>query len=93
MYPLIRNGQLCVFRHDPGGSRNGKIVLCRIDGFAGDAPLAVIKRYRSARTPGPDTIGEARAVVLSSINEMHEDIVLTNGEQLSIIGIFERAID
>jgi hypothetical protein len=93
MDPLIRDGQLCVFRRDPGGSRNGKIVLCRIDGFAGEAPLAVIKRYKSARTPGPETIGPARAVVLSSINEKHEDIVLRNGDQLSIIGVFERVVD
>ncbi len=41
MEPQILDGQLCIFRRDPGGSRNGKIVLCRIDGFAGDQPLAV----------------------------------------------------
>ena len=93
MEPLIRDGQLCIFRRDPGGSRNGKIVLCRIGGFAGDAPVAVIKRYRSARTPGSDSIGEARAVVLSSTNEKHEDIVLTEGDQLAIIGIFDKVAD
>jgi hypothetical protein len=27
---------------------------------------------------------------LSSINEKHDDIVLTEGEQLSILGVFER---
>src|SRR5207248_4272288 len=90
MEPLIHDGQLCIFRPDPGGSRNGKIVLCRIGGFAGDAPLAVIKRYRSARRPGEGTIGEASTIVLSSLNEKHEDIVLTHGEHLSILGVFER---
>jgi DUF2075 family protein len=92
MEPLIRDGQLCIFRRDPGGSRNGKIVLCRIGGFAADSPVAVIKRYRSARTSGPDSIGEARAIVLSSTNEKHEDIVLTGGDHLSILGIFERVV-
>ena len=92
MEPLIADGQRCIFRKDPGGSRNGKIVLCRIAGFAGDEPIAVVKRYRSARAAGADTIGEATAIVLSSLNEKHEDIVLTSGDQVSIIGIFERTV-
>jgi len=93
MEPLIADGQLCVFRKDPGGSRNGKIVLCEIARFAGEEPLALIKRYRSARIGGPDSIGEARAIVLSSVNEQHEDIVLTGGEDLSVVGIFERTAE
>lgn len=92
MEPDIADGQLCIFRKDPGGSRNGKIVLCRIGGFAGDEPIAVVKRYRSARTASADSIGEAKAIVLSSLNENHDDIVLTSGDHLSIIGIFERAV-
>ena len=90
MEPDIPDGALCIFRKDPGGSRNGKTVLCRIGGFAGDSPVAVIKRYRSARMPSEDSVGNAKAIVLSSINEKHDDIVLTEGEQLSILGVFER---
>lgn len=93
MEPAISDGQLCIFRRDPGGTRNGKIVLCRIDGFAGDEPIALIKRYRSARAATADSIGEAKVVVLSSLNENHEDIVLTGGEHLSIIGIFEGVVN
>jgi hypothetical protein len=52
----------------------------------------VVKRYRSARAAGADTIGEAKAIVLSSLNEKPEDIVLTSGDQVSIIGIFERTV-
>jgi DUF2075 family protein/SOS-response transcriptional repressor LexA len=89
MEPDIPDGALCVFRKDPGGSRNGKTVLCRIGGFAGDAPIAVIKRYRSARMPSEDGIGKAQAIVLSSINEKHDDIVLTEDEHLAILGVFE----
>lgn len=92
MEPDIPNDSLCIFRKDPGGSRNGKTVLCRIDGFAGDAPVAVIKRYRSARIPSEDSTGKAKAIVLSSTNEKHDDIVLTEGEQLSILGVFERLV-
>ncbi|HEX4997230.1 MAG TPA: DNA/RNA helicase domain-containing protein [Terriglobia bacterium] len=93
MEPRIRDGQLCLFRRDPGGSRNGKIVLCRIESFAGDAPVAVIKRYRSARIPTAESIGEARAIILSSENDRHDDIVFTRDEHLSIMGVFERVVD
>lgn len=89
MQPLIEDNQLCIFRKDPGGSRNGKIVLCVVGGFAGESPIAVIKKYRSARAQSMDSIGEARAVVLSSLNEKYEDIVLTGGEQFQVLGIFE----
>lgn len=92
MEPKIRDGQLCIFKKDPGGSRNGKIILCQISGFAGDAPVALIKRYRSARARS-ESLGEATAIVLSSLNEKHEDIVLTEGEHLSIIGVFERVVE
>jgi uncharacterized protein len=93
MEPMITDGQLCLFRRDPGGSRSGKIVLCQVDGFAGGAPVALIKRYRSARTPGNQSIGEASAIVLSSINEEYEDIVLTGGDSFSVVGIFERVVE
>ena len=92
MTPLIEDGDLCIFRRDTGGSRNGKVVLCRMDGFAGDQPIAAVKRYRSARMGGTDSIGEAKAIILSSLNESHEDIVLTGGDHVSIIGIFERTV-
>ncbi len=92
MEPMIKDGQLCLFRKDPGGSRNGKIILCQVDEFAGEAPVALIKQYRSARARS-ESLGEATAIVLSSLNEKHEDIVLTEGEHFSVIGVFERIIE
>ncbi len=93
MEPDIKNGDLCLFKKDPGGSRNNKIVLCQLAGFAGDAPLALIKRYKSARVQGTDSIGEAKAIVLSSSNPQHEDIVLSDGEGMSVLGVFERVVE
>jgi hypothetical protein len=52
----------------------------------------LIKRYRSARTATADSIGEASTIVLSSINEKHDDVVVTDGENLSILGVFERTL-
>jgi len=93
MEPKIPNGSLCLFRKDPGGSRNGKIVLCRIGGFAGDAPMAIIKTYHSERTPSAEILGEARRIVLSSLNPAHKPIEIKEGDEFSIVGIFERLIE
>jgi phage repressor protein C with HTH and peptisase S24 domain len=93
MEPKIPDGSLCLFRKDPGGSRNGKIVLCVVEGFAGSASLAVIKKYESTRTPSEaDTIGEAQSILLTSLNPAHEPIELTEGQEFSILGVFERVI-
>ena len=92
MEPEIANGDLCVFSKERGGSRNGKIVLCQIDGYAGEAPVALIKCYRSARMRAADSIGEAKTIVLSSTNAKHEDVVLSEGENLRIVGIFNRVV-
>ena len=92
MEPLIKNGDLCLFRKDPGGSRNGKIVLCKWEQFAGDAPLGLIKKYKSARTSSQDGAGEAKAIVLSSVNEACDDIILKEGDEVTVLGIFERTI-
>jgi hypothetical protein len=93
MEPKIRDGQLCLFRKDTGSSRNGKIILCQVGGFAGEAPVALIKQYRSARTSSTESLGEAKVIVLSSLNDKHEDIVLTEGVHLSVIGIFEWVLE
>lgn len=93
MEPKIPDGSLCLFRKDRGGSRNGKIVLCRIEGFAGDAPLALIKLYQSERKFAPDTLGEAKKIVLSSLNPSHPPLEIKKGEEFSILGIFERLIE
>ena len=55
MQPMIEGRQLSSSAKTPGGSRNGKIVLCRIERFAGDAPVAVIKRYQSEPTASSNT--------------------------------------
>ena len=91
MEPGIPNGSVCLFKMDPGGSRNGKIVLCRIAEYGG-APVAVLKRYRSIREANSGAIGKALKIILSSTNSEHEDIELTEGDEVRILGIFIRVI-
>ena len=91
MEPRIPDGSLCIFRKDPGGSRNGKIVLCRVDTVAG-VSSAVVKQYTSIRRPSEDSLGEASEIILSSLNPKYDDIVLTGGEGFRILGIYERVV-
>jgi len=87
MEPKICDGDICLFRKDPGGSRNGRIVLCSVSLDSGGS-IGLIKRYRSAR----DVTGRARRIILESINPEHEDIVLDECEQIKVIGIFKGVI-
>ena len=92
MDPKIPDGSMCLFKKDPGGSRNGKTVLCRISEHGG-VPLAVVKRYRSERRTNAEYLGKANRIILSSTNPAYEDIVLTEGDEIQILGVFERVID
>jgi len=92
MEPKIPDGSLCLFRKDPGGSRNGKIVLCRISGQSDDASLAVIKRYKSVQFLEPDGISVAKKIILSSTNPVHLPMEITEADEHTILGIFERVV-
>jgi hypothetical protein len=83
MEPKIHDGDLCMFRFDPGGSRKGKIVLCAVN-TQGGSPICLIKRYRSAR----DVTGRAMRIVLESLSPEHEDIVVDSRDDMKIIGVF-----
>lgn len=93
MEPKIPDGSLCLFRKDPGGSRNGKIVLCRISGQSEGASLAVIKRYKSQQFLEPDGITIAKKIILSSTNPAHLPIEITETGEHTILGIFERVVE
>lgn len=93
MEPLIPDGSLCRFQRDRGGSRKGKIVLVLLPEYAGGAPVALIKRYQSSRRQEPGIeLGEAEAIILSSINHKHDPILCFAGDDISVVGVFETVI-
>lgn len=92
MEPDIPDGSVCRFRIDPGGSRNGKTVLCVIPDSLGGGSIAVVKRYHSVRKPTIDSIGWAEHIVLSSNNPEHSPVVLTESDDMRIVGIFEEVV-
>lgn len=94
MEPRISNGDLCLFNPYRGGSRNGKIVLVRFREFAGDAPVALIKKYESYRRAPEEgsSLGRAERIILSSLNHDHDDILLQETGDVEIIGVFEDTV-
>lgn len=93
MEPTIPEGSLCRFRLDPGGTRKGKIVLCLLEGFSGDSPVALIKRYYSIRAKTTEELGEAEQIVLSSDNPEHPPILMSEQERVRVLGVFEGVVE
>jgi hypothetical protein len=89
----IPNGSWCLFRPDPGGSRNGKIVLVQHrdiqdPDFAGGL---TIKRYESERTEHDDGTWSHNRIVLKpeSTIEGHREIKLGPDEAVELVVIGE----
>ena len=86
MEPLIQDGSWCVFRHDMGGSRNGKVVLVEsrhISDPEGGARYTV-KTYRSEIEHFEDGTWQHKKIVLSPRNREFGDIVLERVEASEI---------
>lgn len=88
----ITNGSWCLFRADPGGSRNGKIVVVQHRTIQ-DPDLSgglTIKRYESSRSEHGDGTWSHERIVLKpdSTNEGFREIVLNAGEfeELRVLG-------
>ena len=79
MEPLISDGELCVFRAKPSGSRLGKIVLVQYRGqFDPETGGAyTVKRYRSKKSVQPDGTWQHEEVTLEPLNSEFKPIVLT----------------
>lgn len=78
MEPLIPNGSYCVFRKDPGGSRDGKIVLVECDNLRDPDTGAryTVKKYQSEKELFDDGSWRHKRITLSPINPEFANIVL-----------------
>jgi SOS-response transcriptional repressor LexA len=76
MEPRIPDGALCVFRANPAGSRQGKIVLAQHrDIFDPDTGGAFsIKRYESRKSSEADGTWTHEAVTLCPLNSTYNPI-------------------
>lgn len=80
MEPLIRDGELCVFRAKPRGSRQGKIVLIQYRGPADPETGGsfTVKRYRSVKLLREDGTWQHEKITLEPLNEEFRPIILTS---------------
>jgi SOS-response transcriptional repressor LexA len=78
MEPKIHDGDYCVFRAKPSGTRQGKIVLAQYRGPADPETggAFTVKRYRSEKEFTDDSWQHAR-IVLEPFNRAYEPIVVT----------------
>ena len=92
MEPLIHDGDFCVFRANPAGSRQGKIVLAQHHNYY-DADYSgsySIKKYTSLKTFDSQGNWEHESIELIPLNKDYRSIHITeeNGEDFRIVGEF-----
>ena len=75
MEPLVRDGDLAVFRRIPAGSRNGKRVLVEENGNR-----YTLKRYVSRKRAYSEDSTERLAITLEPLNPEHQPIELEADE-------------
>jgi SOS-response transcriptional repressor LexA len=78
MAPDIRDGDLLVFRADPTGTRQGKIVLAQYRGPADPdtGGSYTVKRYRSSKVTEGEESWRHRQIQLAPDNPDYEPIIL-----------------
>lgn len=92
MEPRIHDGDYCVFRANPAGSREGKIVLVQNHGdFDPDyGGSYTIKRYTSRKTYDEQGGWAHESIILQPLNRTFQPIVLSEDDmdEFRVIGEF-----
>jgi phage repressor protein C with HTH and peptisase S24 domain len=96
MEPRIYDGDYCVFRTKPTGSRQGRIVLVQYRGEEDPETGGsfAVKRYRSKKTIDPDGSWTHTQIILESFNSDYTPIVLSPESEgdVTIIAEFVTAL-
>ena len=79
MEPRIHDGDYCIFRAKPSGTRQGKILLVQYQGPADPETggAYTVKRYSSEKVSSPDGTWRHAKITLSPLNLEFEPIILT----------------
>ena len=87
MEPAIRDGDLCVFRASPPGSRQGKVVLVQYRGPSDPETggAFTVKRYRSKKLVQEDGTWQHEEITLEPLNTEFQPIVLTAKEEGDVV--------
>lgn len=97
MEPRINDGDFCVFRANPAGSRQGKIVLVQHHNFY-DSDYAgsySIKEYSSTKSYGEDGNWQHEKIELLPYNKDYNPIIINSedAEEFRVIGEYVGKVD
>ena len=95
MNEVIPNGSFCLFKKNPAGSRNGKIVLVQHHSITDpdNGGTYTVKTYYSEKTQKGDALINKRIVLRPETTaEGYSPIILENGEGLEVIAEFVRLL-
>jgi SOS-response transcriptional repressor LexA len=86
MEPRIPDGSLCIFRANPAGSRQGKILLVeRIGNFGSEV---TVKVYRSTKVQSSEGGWKHEQITMVPLNPEFPSWTLEEGERLHVIAEF-----
>ncbi len=92
MEPTIPDGSYCLFTFNVGGSRQGKIVLARYDGFRDEETGEgfTIKRYFSEKRADPETGWRHKRITLRPDNPEFDEIPVPEeeAEDFKVVAFF-----
>ncbi len=91
MNRIIPSGSICIFKANPGGSRNGKITLVQHHNIEDPdhGGTYTVKTYYSEKTTDNDLIVNKRIILKPETNSPdYSPIIIENSENLSVIGEF-----
>ena len=91
MEPRIPDGSLCVFRANPQGSRQGKIVLVQHRGVSDPETggAFTVKRYRSEKSVDEQGRWRHKRIVLEPINPEYQPITLQPRSEGDVVIVAE----
>jgi DUF2075 family protein len=91
MEPMIQDGDLCVFRANPPGSRQGKFVLVQYRGAADPdtGGAFTVKRYKSEKRPSSDGGWQHERITLEPLNSDYRPIVLAPEAEGDVVVVAE----
>ena len=90
MEPKIHDGDLCVFRANPAGSREGKILLVQTSYDPEYGGSYAIKQYTSEKSISDDGSWYHSSIKLKPLNPDYKPIILDEDEadDFRVIGEF-----
>jgi len=92
MEPRISDGDFCVFRANPAGSRQGKIVLVQHRNFydSDNSGAFSIKEYNSMKSYDEFGSWQHEKIELKPLNRDYNSIVITpdDGDEFQVVGEF-----